>query len=118
MKIKELIQIQKEFDDAHGWKTKHNTLEDKVDAISNDTIGIFGEIGEFSNILKKLHLELSSKSGINSDQENNLLAHMKEELVDVFIYYIRLAAHLDLDIEEEYLKKLNINKKRFKKYEI
>ncbi len=42
---------------------------------------------------------------------------VNEELTDVFIYLLRMFQITSADIEAEYLRKLAINKDRFKKYE-
>jgi hypothetical protein len=42
---------------------------------------------------------------------------MREELVDIFIYLLRLFQLTETDIAAEYGKKLKINIERFKKFE-
>ncbi len=117
MEIKDLVQIQKEFDSKHGWSLTSNNPKAKLEIINKDLIGLFGEIGEFSNIIKKLNIEME-KSG-NSlessffDAQNSL----NEEIIDSFIYLLRIATHLEVDIEDVYLRKLAINREKYKKYE-
>lgn len=77
-----------------------------------------GELGEFSNIIKKLNLS----KDIYKEEELSMhfhlsIANLNEELIDTFIYLIRIATHLELNISEAYLNKLKVNEERFKIYE-
>ncbi|MFB5089325.1 hypothetical protein PGC35_19375 [Psychrobacillus sp. PGGUH221] len=48
--------MQKEFDTKHGWSLQSGNTSEKLEVISKDIIGLMGELGEFSNIIKKLNL--------------------------------------------------------------
>ncbi|WP_342492175.1 hypothetical protein [Bacillus sp. FSL M7-0003] len=118
MDISKIVALQKEFDENHGWSHNSPTTSEKIDFINKDIIGLVGEIGEFSNLIKKLNL-LNNRF---SDEElnenfNEFLPDLQEELIDAFIYVIRISSHLNMDISKEYLRKYNINKVRFEKYE-
>ncbi len=41
---------------------------------------------------------------------------MEEEVADIFIYLLKICNRMDIDLEENFLKKLKKNKKRFKDY--
>ncbi len=41
---------------------------------------------------------------------------MREELIDVFIYLMRLFALTGVDVEAEYLKKLSYNEEKYKDF--
>lgn len=118
MDLKDLIKKQKEFDKKHNWTLEENNLDNILELVNKDLVGLYGEIGEFSNLIKKINLEMD---GGNIDAANKLYVEyenkLSEELIDAFIYIIRIATHLDIDITSTYLKKLNYNKERFKKYE-
>lgn len=116
MTLQELIKIQMEFDKKHGWAIDHDQsdLGTFLDSLSDDILGLVGEVGELANIVKKIKLELKS---LGSDTTNEQLPAMSEEFVDILIYVVRISMHLNIDIEKEYLKKLNKNKIKFKKYE-
>src|SRR6056297_316386 len=118
MDLKDLIKKQKEFDKKHNWTLEENNLENILELVNKDLVGLYGEIGEFSNLIKKINLEMD---GGNIDTANKLYLEyenkLSEELIDAFIYIIRIATHLDIDITSTYLQKLNYNKERFKKYE-
>lgn len=118
MDISEIVALQKEFDENHGWSHNSSSISEKIDFINKDIVGSVGEIGEFANLIKKLNL-LNNRF---SDEELNekfteLLPHLQEELIDAFIYLIRISSHLNMDIGKEYLRKYNLNKVRFEKYE-
>ncbi len=118
MDISKIISLQKEFDENHGWSPTSSSTLETLDFINKDIIGLIGEIGEFSNLIKKLNL-LNNRFSDEELNENFLKVHpdLQEELIDAFIYLIRIASHLNIDISKEYLRKYNINKVRFKKYE-
>lgn len=119
MDFNELKGLQEKFDRQHGWNLRSDKLPDLFDFLHKDLVGLLGEIGEFANIVKKFTLEYStfhiSESKKLFEQSKKKLA---EELVDTLIYVMRMATHLNIDIEKEYLTKLDINRKKFRKYEI
>jgi NTP pyrophosphatase (non-canonical NTP hydrolase) len=42
---------------------------------------------------------------------------LKEEVIDIFIYTIKLADQiLEVDVEKEYFKKMKMNEKRFEEF--
>ncbi|XUC94186.1 hypothetical protein IGJ12_001349 [Enterococcus sp. DIV0802b] len=109
------MEIQNEFDKKHGWSNSEaKTIAKKIDQLKDDIVGFTGEMGEFSNIVKKISREPSDEMDIFF--ENNI-ENMNEEIVDVFIYLLRIMITLDIDLEKEYLKKLEFNERRFKKFE-
>ncbi|MBU8768714.1 hypothetical protein [Cytobacillus oceanisediminis] len=118
MDISKIVALQKEFDEKHGWSHNSSSTSEKIDFINKDIIGLVGEIGEFSNLIKKLNL-LDNRFLDEELNEKFIELHpeLQEELIDAFIYLIRISSHLDMDISKEYLRKYNINKGRFKKYE-
>jgi len=117
MEIKKLAQIQKEFDAKHGWTLESNSPKAKLEMINKDLIGLFGEIGEFANLIKKLNIEMEKSENTLDSKFSDSQNGLSEELVDSFIYLLRIATHLDLDIENVYLKKLAVNREKYKKYE-
>lgn len=119
MDIDEIKSLQESFDKKHGWVIKTGNISEILSIISNDLIGLMGEIGEFANILKKITLAqdaLGSAEGRKIFDE--LKEHLSEELIDAFIYILRIATHLKINIEDQYLMKLDINRRKFEKYEI
>lgn len=115
MEIKEIIKVQEKFDAEHGWSNKG--IEDinlLIELLQDDVIGMVGELGEFANILKKIKREKCEDKDLYF---NNSYNNLSEEIVDVFIYLIRIVSTLNIDLEKEYMKKKNVNKERFKKYE-
>ncbi len=116
MNLSELIEYQRRFDSRHGWGAVSNEPKDLVPLISKDLIGLIGEVGEFANLLKKIQLlepypEELEREWVQGKQS------MKEELIDAFIYFMRIAVHLDIDLEACYQEKMVKNEERFKKFE-
>lgn len=115
MDLNEFVRIQREFDGRHGWTPDPRNPAQVCEFIARDLIGLFGEMGEFANIVKKLQLH----SGDSEALQAALLAHgpgLREELIDFMIYVFRFASHLDADLEIEYRAKLTVNESRFREF--
>lgn len=111
MNVQELIHYQIEQDKEFGFPISFNNEDEKYAQLSKELIGLFGEVGEFSNIIKKINLKIDNPKyelDISRGEEN-----LKEELVDSFIYLMRIAAILDIDLESATLSKINFNRNRY-----
>lgn len=111
MTIDQIIEMQKNFDKQHkgnfNWDQK---ITDKnIEILEYLLLCMIGEFGETSNIIKKV-----LRGDFILDEVRDKLS---EEVVDIFIYTLKLAYQLDIDIEKSYLKKMDINKMRFKNFE-
>lgn len=115
MELNKIIEIQENFDSKHGWSSKEiKNIDLLIESLQDDTIGIVGELGEFANILKKIKREqYEDKERYFTERYNDL----HEEIVDVFIYLIRIVSTLNIDLEKEYFRKIVFNIERFRKYE-
>ncbi len=111
MDLAELVRTQREFDKAHGWVPDTSSPATLIDALQHDIVGLVGEIGEFANLVKKVARDSALRS-IGALVANSESA-MKEELVDTLIYVVRLAADLNVDLEAEYMRKLELNQARY-----
>ncbi len=108
--ILDLIRMQREFDEYH-----HSTF-DWSERITDENIGLLehllvcmvGEFGEAANLVKKVVRGDKRLDDVRSD--------LAEELADLLIYVLKLIYQLDIDIEEEFKKKLTQNAERFKRY--
>lgn len=112
MDIKEILDKQVALDESIGFPVKFSDQKAMYDQLTKDLVGLFGEIGEFSNIVKKITIKLANPEKYKLDldiAENEL----REELIDTFIYILRIAAILDIDIEKEVLRKMQINDSRY-----
>ncbi|MEM5883018.1 MAG: MazG-like family protein [Candidatus Aenigmatarchaeota archaeon] len=113
MNLKELARFQREFDKRHGWDWSKSSKEEKIKHLQHAAIALAGEVGEFANTVKKILREFNFSKEIPKKEYENL----KEEITDVFIYFIKIADQLlELDVEKEYLKKMEKNEKRFAKF--
>jgi len=115
MDIRELIEMQKKFDTMHGWVPDKNEFTSVLNTINKDIIGIVGELGEFSNIIKKINLlsDSNNTEAANLKFENER-ENLAEEIIDVFIYLMRIMDCLNIDVESEYIEKLQFNRDKFK----
>lgn len=108
--IKELQELQKEFDLNHeGDEPFYQEINNKnIEALEHLIVCLVGEVGEFSNIVKKI------KRGDFKYSEKS--SELSEELADTFIYLIKIANQMNLDLETIFLDKLDKNKTRFEHY--
>ncbi|MBU8769540.1 nucleotide pyrophosphohydrolase [Cytobacillus oceanisediminis] len=90
--MKKLIQKIVEFRDERGWKSYHN---EKDLAISISL--------EANELLENFQWR-NSEEAVSESKQN-----IKEEMADVFIYLLQLAEKMDVDLEEEALKKMEKN---------
>lgn len=74
------------------------------------TVALAGEVGEFANVTKKI-----ARGDFKLEEAKRELG---DELADVFIYVIKLADQLGIDLEAAYRKKLAYNEERFDKFSI
>ncbi|WP_229618331.1 MazG nucleotide pyrophosphohydrolase domain-containing protein [Vibrio parahaemolyticus] len=106
--LKEVCQKQKSFDKktAINGKSFYTEInEENIHELEHLLVCLVGELGEFSNLLKKI----VRGDKLLSEEKKNL----DEELVDTFIYLIKIANQFDVDLERGFLDKLEKNKNRF-----
>ena len=85
-----------EFRDQRGWKPYHN---EKDLAISISL--------EANELLENFQWK-TSEEAVNDSRQN-----IKEEMADILIYLIQMADKMDIDLEEEVLKKLVKNGEKY-----
>lgn len=118
MTLKDLIELQYEFDKNHGWVPDKSSMVSVLNAINKDIIGVIGELGEFSNLIKKVNLALDSGKLKEAEESfERLKPAMSEEIVDTLIYLIRIISHLEIDIEGEYKSKMDKNREKYEVYQ-
>ncbi|MEM7813354.1 MAG: MazG nucleotide pyrophosphohydrolase domain-containing protein [Candidatus Aenigmatarchaeota archaeon] len=108
--ISEITNFQRKFDESHGWNWRTGN---KIDGLMHGVVCLTGEIGEFANALKKVVRH--EERGLPAEE---LWAAMREELTDVFIYLIKLADLLGMELDKEYFAKMAKNAGRFEKFQI
>lgn len=91
----------REFADKRDWNQFHNP--------KNLSMALAGEVGELLEIFQWLKSEECDKDGIS---EANLTC-VKEELADVFLYLVRIADKLDINLIEEANKKISLNEVKY-----
>lgn len=111
MDVKKLQELQKEFDlEYFGGFWDIRDSADFLNSLKHIAIALAGEVGEFSNIVKKIDRRVMNLGGEVGDED---LSKLREELVDIFIYVLIGANLLDMDLGEAYLERLEYNKRRF-----
>lgn len=99
--MKKLKYKLRDFANERNWNKFHNP--------KNLVMALNGEIGELTEIFQWLDAENSKLENLS----NNDLKRCKEELADVFIYLIRLADKLEIDLIKEANTKIEINSKKY-----
>ncbi len=112
MDLREISDLQIKMDESHGFPVQFSNPKDKYDQLTKDLVGLFGEIGEFSNVVKKINIKQENATTYKLDI-STAEDCLREELVDCFIYLIRIGAILKVDLESEILRKIGQNAIRY-----
>ena len=107
MNLKQLIDLQVEFDTSHKSKFEWNQKIDEknIEILEFLLLCLVGELGETTNLIKKV---------IRGDFKlTEIKPELSEEIGDLFIYILKLSYQLDVDLEKQFLSKLEKNKMRF-----
>jgi NTP pyrophosphatase (non-canonical NTP hydrolase) len=114
MELRQLAEMQVDMDELHGFPVHFSDERAKYQQLTKDLVGLFGEIGEFSNIVKKINIKLDRPDDYTLEiSEAEIL--LKEELVDSLIYILRIGAILGIDLQDEVLNKMRLNESRYAK---
>jgi len=108
------MSLCKALDEEHGFPVTFNDQTEKYNQITKDLVGLFGEIGEFSNIIKKINIKVEKGAKYQLDIAQAEIK-LKEELADFLLYAIRIANILDADLTKEILSKTEKNKIKYGK---
>ncbi len=109
--LKEIIKCQRNFDKKLGWYWNSSTDEEKIKYLQYSVIALAEEVGEFAGVVKKILRE----HGTLKKLPEKKIKKLREELIDIFIYIIKVGDQvLAMDIEKEFFKKLKTNEERFK----
>ena len=114
MEINELMHMQVQLDKAHGFPVDFSNRQEKYDQLTKDLVGLFGEVGEFSNIVKKINIKLARPNEYELDVDV-AEASLRDELIDGLIYILRIGAILDVDLNKAIVEKIEANKARYAK---
>lgn len=111
MELKDIMLKQYEFDLKHASKFEWSEpiTEDTIDMLAFLIVAMTGEVGELSNVVKKI---LRGDVSLESARE-----YIEDEIADIFIYLIKICNQMSIDLEELFLSKLSNNVKRFQNYE-
>lgn len=113
--VNEIVTFQKRFDDAHGWNWNWSKdVGQNVENLQKGVVAMTGEVGEFANLVKKATREHNAGNAL----PDGIVEKMREELVDMFIYLVKLALLLDMNLSDSYFKKMAFNAERFKRFEV
>lgn len=110
MTLKELADVQRQFDEQHESNFQWDAMisQDNIPMLGFTLLALSGEVGETSNLVKKIW------RGDCSLAETR--AELQEEIADIFSYLLKLTYQLDFDLERAYLEKNRKNYERFAKY--
>jgi len=103
--LREIFAVQRDFDAKRGWN-RYETCEtpaEVLDFMQHFVLVMVEELGEVSRVKKQF---LRDKQVFNADA-------LKREMVDLFVYLMQACMALDMNLEEEYLRKMRDSEKRF-----
>ena len=101
MKITEIKKRLAAFAAARNWNQFHSP--------KNLSMGLAAEAAELLEIFQWL----TEKQSVEIAGNQKEMGHIKEEIADVFIYLIRLADKLNVDIEKAVFEKMELNEMRY-----
>jgi NTP pyrophosphatase (non-canonical NTP hydrolase) len=101
MNIKKIQKRLRDFARERSWDQFHSP--------KNLSMALAAEAAELLEIFQWL-TEAQSKDIVNYEKE---MALLKEEIADVFIYLIRLADKLGIDIEKAVFDKIEMNENKY-----
>lgn len=107
MNLKEIEALQAKFDLEHFPKLAGAPTSDeaRLERLVILVLSALGELGELANIVKKINR--------GNHEIDPLRDAIKDEVADVFIYLLKIAQTMDIDLEQAYLEKLAKNQGRF-----
>lgn len=105
--LEQIKKLQAKFDNTldPSFSFHGDFKKEDIPVLEHLIVCLVGEMGEFSNLVKKIRRGDFSFTDKQSE--------LNEELIDIFIYLIKISNHLQVDLEKLYLQKLEKNKKRF-----
>jgi NTP pyrophosphatase (non-canonical NTP hydrolase) len=92
--------------DSHNW-FPGVMGKDKIEDLKHHVLSLCGESGELANLVKKV-----DRGSLDFDAEVTQL-DLADELTDVLIYVLNVAAILDVDLLQKYIAKRRRNIERF-----
>ncbi|RJQ45980.1 MAG: nucleotide pyrophosphohydrolase [Nitrospiraceae bacterium] len=101
MNLHDIQQHLRKFAEERNWDQFHSP--------KNLSMALAAETAELLELFQWL-TEQQSKDIVNSEKD---IAEVKKEVADVFIYLVRLADKLNIDIEKEVLAKIALNEKKY-----
>ena len=101
MDIRELQDRQKLFAKERNWEQFHSP--------KNLVMALSGEVGELAEVFQWLNEEQSYL--VTDDSEK--MKQAGEEIADIFLYLIRLADQLGIDVLEEAKEKMKKNEGKY-----
>ena len=96
-----LTSLVRAFATSRDWQQFHS--------VRNLVLALVGETGELAAEFQWI----SDDNIVNALQDADKREAVGSELADVFIYLLRLADVLEIDLSEELKKKITINEKRY-----
>lgn len=112
MELSGLINEQIKRDRKRGFAVDFDDGAAREDQLMRDLVGLFGEVGEFANLLKKVTLARRTE-GYSGPTLEDATPHLREELADVAIYLFRLTTLLGGDLEQDIISKIKRNDERY-----
>lgn len=116
MDLKEIVERQISADQKRGFPVEFMDDRERYDQILKELVGLIGEIGEFANVVKKIGLGLDNPK-YSGPAFESVDSELREEIADSMIYIMRISAIIGANLQEDILKKMKYNEKRYRSLE-
>lgn len=105
--MKNILIALETFEKARNWDSYNHISSDKerLEQLRNTSFNLMGELGELANCIKKC-----LRDGTYNEE------NIKEEISDIFTFLLKLSKIANMDMEEEFYKKLQHNEERFERF--
>jgi len=101
MDVRHIQERLRKFADVRDWDQFHSP--------KNLSMALAAEVGELIELFQWLNEEQSR--ALAGDEKG--MESVRQEVADIFIYLLRLADTLNIEIEEVVLKKIELNEKKY-----
>jgi len=113
----DIIANQRRIDGKFGWDWRNLSPQEQLEKLQYCVMALTGELGEIANPLKKVVRD-AERFGVKDEAVAKLRAELREEIVDVFIYTLKMADILGVELKEAYFEKAKKNEEKHARFQL